>query len=247
MTTLSLPIVPHVARRAGGSIVVSSPIWMVSVIMANILRPGKGWTGTNGKVTATPLNVLRWKSNQWRTSSKCTYTALAVQNTLNSFVTYLTPQSRSQWLKQRKSAFLSREVHWFFKLAFPIVAFRGWCDHQIIRSNKINKSGDGCTRTDNSLHCMTSQEAIKATVVQTTCLLWLIIIHLIASQASKIFTVWWLNKIFGLFSLVVGFQIEPLREKRNSETFFNGPYLHCRIRAVSTFRGWFLISNFICL
>ena len=71
-TTTALALtVPSVARRAGGSMPVSTPIWMVCIIMVNTLLPGKVWTGTSEKAPPTPLNELKWKSNQSRSRAEC--------------------------------------------------------------------------------------------------------------------------------------------------------------------------------
>jgi len=59
MTISILATVPLLLRELGGSVLVSTPTSMASIFTANILLPGKVWSGLAGKDTATPLNELR--------------------------------------------------------------------------------------------------------------------------------------------------------------------------------------------
>ena len=85
MTRILAAVQPH-TKGPGGIITVATLTWMVSIITANILIPGQVCSGITGKVTATPLNELRWKSNQLKTRTKCTCKAFKWHYSLNSWI-----------------------------------------------------------------------------------------------------------------------------------------------------------------
>lgn len=62
--TSGLKTVHRVLREHGGTVTVSSQILMVFIYTANILNPGKGWSGTHGREQITLLNEQRWKSDR---------------------------------------------------------------------------------------------------------------------------------------------------------------------------------------
>lgn len=65
VTTTLLPATALLtAREPGGLINASIPTWMAAIFTGRTLRHGMVSSGITGRVTATPSNELRWKSNQ---------------------------------------------------------------------------------------------------------------------------------------------------------------------------------------
>ena len=62
--TSGLITVLHALRGPGGTMTVIIPTWTASIIAVDTLHLLTEWTGITGRDITTPLNELRWNSNQ---------------------------------------------------------------------------------------------------------------------------------------------------------------------------------------